>query len=98
MSNSYNKLSTNTERVISSNNKMNQSSVKGVKASKETANAMKENARSLYMINSASKDVNKLNNDTKRNLPVVNYNKETGKMVNDYNKLYISGQKVVSSK
>ncbi|MCC0783641.1 phage tail tape measure protein [Clostridioides sp. ES-S-0108-01] len=96
MSNSYNKLSTNTERVISSNNKMNQSSVKGVKASKETANAMKENARSLYMINSASKDVNKLNNDTKRNLPVVNYNKETGKMVNDYNKLYISGQKVAS--
>ncbi len=96
MSNSYNKLSTNTERVISSNNKMNQSSVKGVKASKETANAMKENARSLYMINSASKDVNKLNNDTKRNLPIINYNKETGKMVNDYNKLYISGQKVAS--
>ncbi|WP_146088483.1 ATP-binding protein [Clostridioides difficile] len=96
MSNNYNKLSTNTERVISSNNKMNQSSVKGVKASKETANAMKENARSLYMINSASKDVNKLNNDTKRNLPIVNYNKETGKMVNDYNKLYISGQKVAS--
>lgn len=97
MSNSYNKLSANTERVISSNNKMNQSSVKGVKASKETANAMKENARSLYMINSASKDVNKLNNDTKRNLPVVNYNKETGKMVSDYNKLYISGQKVASA-
>ncbi|MCI9976430.1 hypothetical protein JY742_09885 [Clostridioides difficile] len=96
MSNSYDKLSANTERVISSNNKMNQSSVKGVKASKETANAMKENARSLYMINSASKDANKLNNDTKRNLPVVNYNKETGKMVNDYNKLYISGQKVAS--
>lgn len=96
MSNSYNKLSTNTERVIYSNNKMNQSSIKGVKASKETANAMKENARSLYMINSASKDVNKVNNDTKRNLPVVNYNKETGKMVSDYNKLYISGQKVAS--
>ncbi|MCC0682590.1 hypothetical protein IC218_20305 [Clostridioides sp. ES-S-0005-03] len=96
VSDSYKKFSSNIERTVLANNKMNQTSLKGVKASKETANAMKQNARSLYMMNSASKDIDKLNNGTKRNLPIVNYNKDTGKVISDYNKLYTSSQKVVS--